>query len=78
MGLNEAIQALNAIVGKNALWTQEDVAAYLKVTSRKVRDYQALPKFPHAIRLPSENGFGHPRYKADEVMAWAEGYKEKN
>jgi len=33
-----------------------------------------LPGFPRAIRI---GGKGHPRYKADDVIEWVEGQRER-
>lgn len=73
----EAVRALAPFVGTNILWTLEDVCTYLRVEKTKLRTYQAMPKFPKAIRLPSDKGAGHPRYKATEIMEWAESYQER-
>lgn len=60
------------------LWSGTEIAAYLKVGARQVLErYAPLPDFPKAIRLPtSEGGKGQPRWKASEVIAWAERYQE--
>ncbi|TXF09821.1 helix-turn-helix transcriptional regulator [Pelomicrobium methylotrophicum] len=60
------------------LWSADEIAAYLKVCRRYVIDrYSKLPDFPPAIRLPSAGGrSGHPRWRASDVIAWAEKYKE--
>jgi hypothetical protein len=61
------------------LWTVSDVASCLSCSPSQVTDRHAvLPGFPKAIRLPSiGRGRGHPRYKASEVIAWAERHQEK-
>lgn len=62
-----------------ALWDIETVADYFKrdVTSVRQR-FACLPDFPAAIRLPSASGKkAHPLYKATEVMAFADKYREK-
>ena len=57
------------------LWSNAEIAAYLKCDPRQVSErYSGLPGFPRAIRI---GGKGHPRYKAAEVIAWAEGQTEK-
>lgn len=60
------------------LWSADEIAAYLKVCRSYVIDhYSKLPDFPPAIRLPSVgSGSGRPRWRASEVIAWAEKYKE--
>ena len=63
-----------------ALWDIAHVAAYLQRDPDSVRERIAcLPSFPKAIRLPTGTKRGaHPLYKAAEVIAWVEGFKEKN
>lgn len=59
------------------LWSAKEIADYLKVGPRQVSErYAALPDFPAAIRLPAESGRGHYRWKASEVIAWAESRQE--
>lgn len=61
------------------LWGYAEIADYLKVSAPQVADrYAPLPDFPRAIRLPSTGrGRGHPRYKAAEVIKWAEKHQER-
>lgn len=60
-----------------ALWDAETISAYLKVGKSQVLErYAPLPDFPKAIRLPSTGGRGHPRWKAAEIIGWAEKYLE--
>lgn len=55
------------------LWSAEDAAAYLGVSKRTVAErYAPRPDFPRPIRLPSTGGRGLLRWKAAEVMRWAE------
>ena len=55
------------------LWSNAEIAAYLKVDQRQVSErYSCLPGFPRAIRI---GGKGHPRYRAAEVIEWVEGQK---
>jgi hypothetical protein len=55
------------------LWDTECIAAYLKCSYATVRDkVLPLPSFPRAIRLQTSNGTSRPRYKAREVIQWAE------
>lgn len=57
------------------LWDVSTIAQFLKRSDSQVRErVTCLPDFPKAIRLPSQNGRGHPLYKATEVIAWAERY----
>lgn len=62
------------------LWSPAEIASFLKVSVAQVVDrYVKLQGFPKPIRLPTSGarGRGHARYKAIEVIAWAEHYKEK-
>lgn len=55
------------------LWSAQDIAAYLGVSPRTVAErYAPLPDFPTPIRLPSTGAVGLKRWKAAEVMKWAE------
>lgn len=59
------------------LWDVATIAQFLKRSDAAVRErICALPDFPKAIRLPSQGGRGHPLWKATEVIAWAEKYRE--
>lgn len=59
-----------------ALWTKEDIGAYLKVAAKHVTErYTCLPDFPKRIELPISGGRKmHPRWKALDVIKWVEGY----
>ncbi len=61
------------------LWDAATIADYLHVTARHVTDrYAPLPDFPRPIRLPStDSKRGRPRWKAIEVIEWAERYQER-
>lgn len=68
-----------------ALWDIEHIAAYLVRAPKVVRDrVVTLPDFPKPIRIPStqsgkqDQSKAHPRWKASEVIAWAESYREKS
>jgi hypothetical protein len=55
------------------LWDTEHIAAYLKYSHSTVRDkILPLPSFPRPICIRTANGSGLPRYKAREVIKWAE------
>lgn len=63
-----------------ALWSVAEIAAYLCVSDTQVRErYACRPDFPRAIRLPvtGSSGRGHPRWKASEVIEWAERHQER-
>lgn len=61
------------------LWGYADIGAFLKVTPTHVAErYATRADFPRAIRLPSSGpGRAHPRYKACEIIRWADQYKDK-
>jgi hypothetical protein len=61
------------------LWGCAEIAAYLKLAQRHVSDsVVTLPGFPAAIRIPTRGaGRGKPRYKASEVISWAESHKDR-
>jgi hypothetical protein len=61
------------------LWDVKTIASYLKRDPAVVRErICSLPTFPAAIRIPNANGQRmHPLWKASDVVAWAESYKEK-
>lgn len=60
------------------LWDAATVAAYLKVSRRTVAErYATMDGFPAAIRLPSPTGIRpHLRWKAVEIIEWAEARRE--
>lgn len=61
-----------------ALWDANACAAYLVVSYEHFRQRIACrPDFPDAIQLPTEGGRGTRRWKAGEVMAWADKRREK-
>lgn len=58
------------------IWDAKTVAAFLKVAPRYVTErYALMDDFPTPFRLPSKNGRGHPRWKAVEIIRWAEQYR---
>ena len=60
------------------LWSAREIAAYLKVSPRQVTErYAPLLDFPRPIRLPANKGNGHARWKASEIITWAESRQEK-
>jgi predicted DNA-binding transcriptional regulator AlpA len=61
------------------LWGTKEIAAYLKMIASQVgQRYAPRPDFPKAIRLPTHDGHrSHPRWKAVDVIAWAEKYLER-
>ena len=62
------------------LWSKDEIAAYLKLGPRTVRERTTkLPGFPQAIYLPTQSGKGraHPLWKAKEVIEWAVKHQER-
>ena len=67
----------DSIIARAALdremWSKDEIAKFLKVGRRQVAErYANLPDFPKAYRLPSRTGRGVLRWKASEIIAWAE------
>lgn len=59
-----------------ALWDSEQAASYLCTSRRNFIEHIACkPDFPRAIRLAETKG--GLRWKAQEVMDWAESRQEK-
>ena len=75
----DKLQCRLAISIEHDLWDAAMIAAYLKVGKPQVlARYAPLPGFPQAIRLPvAGGGKGQPRWKAKEIIAWAEKHQEK-
>lgn len=83
INLGELVEALaariNAVPLSVDLWGPDEVGKYLKVSSRHVSERLACrPDFPKVIRLPSESGRGVKRWKAQEVINWAEGLRQNS
>lgn len=72
--LEKVIRNLTPTVPLNrAIWSPDDVAEYLRVAKRTVVEhYSKQPDFPKAIQLPSKGKNGQLRWKAAEVIKWAE------
>jgi hypothetical protein len=67
-----------AIPVEIALWDAKMCGAYLQVSAAHYRDRIACkPDAPKAIILPTGGGQGTPRWKAREVIEWAEGKQER-
>lgn len=55
------------------LWSIKEIASYLKYSTGQVRDrVVTMPGFPDPIRIRTGAGRGKPRWKAVEVIQWAE------
>ena len=56
------------------------VAAMLSLAPRQVRERVALlPGFPEPMRITGVGrGPGHPRWRSDEVLAWAERQRQQS
>lgn len=77
----ELIKRISAIVEKSLAkprvpiedeaWTAEQVAEYLSVCTRQVKErYATADGFPRPRRLPSNGSKGHLRWRAGEVIEW--------
>lgn len=85
--MNEAInidQLAESIAKKMAtsvplelrLWNAAECAEYLRVAPRQFKERTSqIHTFPPAVRLPSDNGLGHPKWYAQEVIDWAKKYR---
>lgn len=72
--ITAAIRA--AALGGRELWGYDEIAAYSKFERNYVVNViAAKPDFPKPIR--AVNARSHPRYIANEVMAWFEGKQER-
>lgn len=62
-----------------ALWDSSDCASFMRVSCGHFMQYIApQPKFPQALRFPKLDGkTGQPRWKAKEVIEWADSHQEK-
>lgn len=61
------------------LWGVDQIAKYLKMSKSQVSQrYVPQTDFPRAIRLSTSDGHrSHARWKASEVIAWAEQHQDK-
>ncbi len=78
--LAEAINKLSHGIPINSdYWSTHEIAKLLKRSVNVVRDSIVhLPDFPPAHRIPSrKGGDGHPLWKAKEVLAWLEKYRDR-
>lgn len=62
----------------NRLWSIEQVAHYLGLSATYVHNhFPSAPGFPTPIRVCMKKGVkGHPRFKAVEVIRWAEAHRD--
>jgi hypothetical protein len=70
----DAIARRPMIPASQQLWDADALASYFLVTRRAaVERFAALPSFPRPIQVKLADGkISRPRWKAVEVMAWAE------
>ncbi|HEX8502629.1 MAG TPA: helix-turn-helix domain-containing protein [Pyrinomonadaceae bacterium] len=59
-----------AVIAHKAYLTRKEVAKYLAVSERAVADWAARPATQNP--LPERRAGGEPRYKREEIDAWAE------
>ena len=60
-------RAAALVLDDRSVWTCDEVAAYLKVSRRKVDLLRKTADFPKSASLG-----GHPRYRAGNIMQWFE------
>lgn len=76
--LATAIAAELRPLSTKELWTSLEVSRYLKCSRREVCERLMLTKgFPAPIRLPAPQGVGLPKWKPEEIIAYAESRQEK-
>jgi hypothetical protein len=77
--LADAIARRPVIPASQQLWDADALASYFLVTRRAALErYAVLPSFPRPIRIELADGkTSRPRWKAAEVMAWAERHQER-
>ena len=66
------------LTNDEALWSIEDIATYLRVSTSSVRKYLAAPSFPPAYK-PQVDDAGrclHRRYLAKDIKRWATRHPE--
>ncbi|WP_018606778.1 helix-turn-helix transcriptional regulator [Uliginosibacterium gangwonense] len=71
--LVEAVTAVTSIPPDRRLWDKKSIGVYFDVSSSTVERIIAQPKFPSAIKIPA----GPLRWKAAEIMDWAENQNGK-
>lgn len=78
-GLTRALEKLIEVLSRpsipadKVLWDASMVGAYLGVSARQVAERYCFRRgFPDTIQLPTDGGKGQKRWKAKEVMDWAE------
>jgi len=61
------------------LWTYAEIAHYLRLETSYVQQHMPhAPGFPAPIRLVIRKGsLSHPRFRAVEVIRWAEAQRDK-
>lgn len=80
--ITEAIEQLGKqtiIPLDKRLWNADDCAAYLRETTKQFLERIAcLPQFPKRISYPTASGSrSRPKWKAIEVIDWAEKHQER-
>lgn len=61
---------------EHMLWTTEDVANYFHISPKNiVQRLMSQPTFPKPLVIPrADKGTMHPRWRAKEVVSWAESF----
>jgi hypothetical protein len=64
-------------IAEHTLWDKTDIADYLRMSASHVSQrLLCQPGFPQAIRVPYQDRYTQPRWKAVEVIAWVEKFQE--
>lgn len=65
-----------AMIDPDALWSLEDVGAFLQCSKSAASQVTAIPSFPRPGRINKQGKFSHPRWRAGDVKAWWQDHKE--
>lgn len=57
------------------LWTLEDIANYMKTSTRSVNRMMQLETFPAPVRLPTTENGGRPRWFVGEIKQFVKRYR---
>lgn len=73
-GILLEIQKLNR--SDDDLWTRADIAEYLRCSANQADRVIRHKDFPAAIRPPTSENGGHPRWVAREVKKFVQQFRE--
>lgn len=60
-----------------AFWSKKEIGACLQCSTTTVDMLIKNPDFPVSYRFPSQGKGSQPRWRARDVLAWAEKYRGK-